>query len=280
MRSIFATPNPLHQEVFYTVHRAGHLIAGVEHSIRRKHYPGHELIVCLNGAGFLRIDGREHEVGKRDLAWVDCRMPHHYGAVVADPWEVYWVRFEGPRLTRLGELLGVAAEPIFRQIDFADAKATFEQTLDALESADADAPAQVHASIARLLAIAFRGRRLRAGEGQPVYPAELEPAVQRMKLFYFERCSVADLAERCGMSGSHFARRFRAAFGTGPIDWLRRERINQAKRRLVETDDAIKQIAEQVGYHDRFFFSKDFRKLAGVPPREYRRHEATREAEK
>ena len=58
-----------------------------------------------------------------------------------------------------------------------------------------------------------------------------------------------------------------------PIDWLRRERVNQAKRRLTESSDAIEEIATQVGYNDRFFFSRDFNKLTGYSPREFRRRE-------
>ena len=75
------------------------------------------------------------------------------------------------------------------------------------------------------------------------------------------------------MSPSHFTRTFRQAFGTSPIDWLRRRRITEAQRRLVESDDAIKRIAEQVGYGDRFFFSRDFRKVTGQTPRQFRARE-------
>ena len=54
------------------------------------------------------------------------------------------------------------------------------------------------------------------------------------------------------MSESHFSRSFKAAFGTSPIDWLRRERINQAKRRLVETADAIKELHRGASLTDIF----------------------------
>ena len=37
------------------------------------------------------------------------------------------------------------------------------------------------------------------------------------------------------------------------------------------TDDAVPWIAEEVGYRDRFFFSKDFKRLTGMTPREFRR---------
>ncbi len=41
--------------------------------------------------------------------------------------------------------------------------------------------------------------------------------------------------------------------------------------------DAIKEIATQVGYSDRYFFSKDFKRLAGISPREFRAQETVKE---
>jgi transcriptional regulator GlxA family with amidase domain len=44
--------------------------------------------------------------------------------------------------------------------------------------------------------------------------------LERMRLFYFEPLTVEELARHAGMSRSHFARHFKAALGTSPIDWL------------------------------------------------------------
>ena len=95
-----------------------------------------------------------------------------------------------------------------------------------------------------------------------------------MRLYYHKPTRVADLADLAGMSESHFSRMFKAAMGTSPIDWLRRERINQAKRRLVESEDAIKEVAQQVGYSDQFFFSKDFKKMTSLTPTQFRQTES------
>jgi AraC-like DNA-binding protein len=74
----------------------------------------------------------------------------------------------------------------------------------------------------------------------------------------------------CGLSVPAFTRAFRGALGTSPIDWLRRERITQAKRRLFDSADTIKEIARQCGYGDQFYFSRDFRRMAGCAPTEFR----------
>jgi AraC-like DNA-binding protein len=272
VRSLFATPSALHEEIFYTVVRAGHLIGGPDHYIHREHYPGHELILCIRGRGDVSIRGRRHPVAAGQLAWVACHRPHEHGADPRDPWELYWIRVDGPRLSRIAEVLDVESNPVFVECDFDSAALAYREIFDLMEGSRPDAPALIHAAAARLIALAFASRQ-RQQPAERQSPPVLERAVERMKLFYFQKHRAAELAALCGMSESHFTRLFRAAFGTTPIDWLRRERISQAKRRLVETRDAIKEIAAQVGYGDHYFFSKDFKRFTGVPPRAYRQRE-------
>lgn len=269
--SLYATPGQQHQDVFYTVPRAGHLVAGPDHHIRRDHFPGHEWILCLRGRGWVRVAGRTHDVTAGHWVWINCHQPHEHGAHATDPWEVLWIRAEGPRLVRLAELHDVAHAPVFVGFDSAAAVPLYQEIFALMQSGSPDAPAFIHAAVARLLALAVSARQRPPDE--PAVPPVLDRAVQHMTLFYFQRQRVDDLAARCGLSATHFSRLFKAAFGTSPIDWLRRERISQAKRRLTETRDAVKEIAAQVGYADPFFFSKDFKQLTGFTPGSYRRRE-------
>ena len=276
--SLYATPHAAHQDVFYTVLRAGHLIGGVDHRIHREHFPGHELILCLRGRGFVRVHGRRHPVSAGDFVWVNCHRAHEHGAEKVDPWEVLWIRVEGPGLAKMCPILSVQSAPVFTGFQRRAVEALYQEIFRLMESDAPDSAPRIHAAVAKLIALAFIARKTHGGSQEEEFPAVLGKAVQHMKLFYFERHTVAALAARSGMSGSHFSRMFKGAFGTSPIDWLRRERISQAMRRLVETDDAVKEIAEQVGYHDRFFFSKDFKRLAGHTPREFRQREQSKHA--
>lgn len=266
--SLYHTANPVHQDVFYTVPRAGHMIGGPDHHIRREHFPGHELIYCLRGTGYARIEGVTHRVGPGELAWINCHHPHEHGADRSDPWEVFWIRVEGPRLERMCTMLSANTNPVF---PVPSPEAIYRELFSLLENDAPDSAPRIHAAVARLLALICCARQ-RADTVVPL-PAPLRKVIEQMKLFYFEPHTVAGLAAKAGMSPSHFSRQFKAAFGASPIDWLRRERVNQAKRRLGDTEDPIQWIAQAVGYHDRFFFSKDFKKLTGFTPSEYRRRE-------
>jgi AraC-like DNA-binding protein len=79
------------------------------------------------------------------------------------------------------------------------------------------------------------------------------------------------LAKESGMALSTFRRRFRQAAGTPLHTYALQCRTAAARKLLGETDLSIKQIAEQLGYNDVYFFSRQFRKQTGVPPGAYRK---------
>lgn len=79
------------------------------------------------------------------------------------------------------------------------------------------------------------------------------------------------LAERVGMALSTLRRRFRIATGTALHHYALQCRIAEARRRLGETDEPIKTIADALGYSDVFFFTRQFRKLTGLTPAAFRR---------
>jgi len=81
---------------------------------------------------------------------------------------------------------------------------------------------------------------------------------------------VEDLASRIGMSPRTFARRFKAATGETPINYLHALRIISAKQLLEYDLKSVRQVSREVGYEDLTFFRRLFKRYTGSPPREYR----------
>lgn len=273
LKNLHATPAEWQRDLFYSVVRAGHLRAGLDHHIERETYPGHELILCLKGRGWVRIAGRIHDVSANQLVWVNCHHAHAYGAVAADPWEVFWIRVEGRALDRIAKMLQVRIQPVLDGLTAERAGQHFERLFAHLQSSQPGDAAVCDAAVAELVAMAFAARPSLLDSAAPELSPAVQKSIERMRLYYHMPTRVAELASMVGMSESHFSRTFKAAMGTSPIDWLRRERINQAKRRLIESDDAVKEIAQQVGYSDQFFFSKDFKKMTSLTPTQFREKE-------
>lgn len=87
------------------------------------------------------------------------------------------------------------------------------------------------------------------------------------------RCSspVSEMVDRSGLNSRTFARRFRAATGYQPIEYVQGLRIEAAKQ-LLESDTAnVEAISSLVGYDDPASFRRIFKRKVGLTPATYRR---------
>ena len=92
-----------------------------------------------------------------------------------------------------------------------------------------------------------------------------------MESHYAAVVGITELAEQAHMSRRTFERRFKAATGDAPGEYLQKLRIEAAKRILEMEFDTFEQITLRVGYQDVTTFSKLFSKRVGVPPSAYRK---------
>jgi transcriptional regulator GlxA family with amidase domain len=83
---------------------------------------------------------------------------------------------------------------------------------------------------------------------------------------------VRRMVARSGLSERTFKRRFKAATGYAPVEYVQALRIEEAKQLLETTRDPPDDIAHAVGYGDPAFFRRLFKRRTGVTPARYRQH--------
>jgi len=109
-------------------------------------------------------------------------------------------------------------------------------------------------------------------------PRQEAPADERMleAIMYatdhcHEEVTIEQLSERAGMRLSSFSRRFRQLFGKSPVAYMTQLRTNRAKELLIAGNwTNMREVAQQCGFHDEFYFSRRFKKQHGVAPTHYR----------
>ncbi len=82
---------------------------------------------------------------------------------------------------------------------------------------------------------------------------------------------VAAMTQRSGLTQRTFARRFLAATGRRPIDYVHALRIEGARDRLERSEDPVDDVGFAVGYADPTFFRRLFKRVTGLTPAAYRR---------
>ena len=75
----------------------------------------------------------------------------------------------------------------------------------------------------------------------------------------------AALAAICGVSVRTLQRHFRAHYGATVSEWLRQLRLNEAYKRVAR-GDRVKEVAFDLAYKQLSHFSRDFKRVHGVPP--------------
>jgi len=82
--------------------------------------------------------------------------------------------------------------------------------------------------------------------------------------------SAESVAERFNITRGHLSKTFKEEAGVTYIEYVTQLRIQEAKRRLKETNDSIQTILESVGYHDAASFHRKFKQITGQTPMQYR----------
>jgi AraC-like DNA-binding protein len=83
--------------------------------------------------------------------------------------------------------------------------------------------------------------------------------------------TVGTLADAAGMSRSAFALRFKELLGETPLEYVTNWRMHKATGLLAEDDKKLFEVAKSVGYESDAAFSKAFKRILGIAPREIRR---------
>lgn len=86
-----------------------------------------------------------------------------------------------------------------------------------------------------------------------------------------QHLSTDELARTACVSEATLRRQFRKHFGASPGQFANRLRIEEAKRRLHRSDEAMESLAFGLGFSDASHFSRMFRQSTGESPAEYRR---------
>lgn len=85
-----------------------------------------------------------------------------------------------------------------------------------------------------------------------------------------EHLSIQEVAQKLDIGYERFRKLFKKKLGISPGEYSIQERINAAKSVLLVTNNSIKEIALDLGFPDSFSFSKQFKKVVGLSPSEFR----------
>lgn len=100
---------------------------------------------------------------------------------------------------------------------------------------------------------------------------QLKQVLEFMEHNYTSQLTLQQLSASVSMSPKYFCRFFSEMTHQTPMDYLNRQRIEQACFQLSTTDDSITEIAYRNGFNDLSYFIRTFKKYKGITPGKYKR---------
>jgi AraC family transcriptional regulator, arabinose operon regulatory protein len=99
-------------------------------------------------------------------------------------------------------------------------------------------------------------------------------AVDLLKAHPDRRFTIPELARAVNLSHWHFTHLFLRETNISPTQFSRQMKFDTARNLLETSFLSVKEIMAAVGINDKSHFTKDFKKIYGLSPSEYRRRSA------
>jgi AraC family transcriptional regulator len=138
----------------------------------------------------------------------------------------------------------------------------------ATEVIDQDRFGAIDEALLTLVADTGRPDRARKHRASPPW---LRRVRDRLHASLDQRPSVVELAESEGLHPVYLTRRFRETYGASVSAYLRRLKIFEGARRLLEGPDTLTTIAHDLGFADQSHFCRCFHAAMHLTPMQYRR---------
>jgi AraC-like DNA-binding protein len=191
-----------------------------------------------------------------------------YKADATDPWEYYWVGFQGCDAHYLVELCGFKRSALVL-----DVSAALEEIKTCLVSIHKMRGSNITNDLGMTSSLYMFFNHLITCIGnahQGVHRSPLEQALRYINGHYSETINIQLICEQIGISRSHLYRLFMQELGVSPIDYLTEKRIAEACRLFRFHDISVNEAAYSVGFSDPLYFSRVFKKLRQISPGEFR----------
>ena len=229
------------------------------------------LVFTTAGSAWFRdVEGRQADLEAGDALLLFPGLGHAFAPRSGATWSEFFVIFSGPLFEPwYRERVLVPTAPVVRLGPAAWWLRRLQQAVG-----DIDDPTDGYATLARFqLLLCEVSQALQRTRGAD-HARWLQDVTAQLEATSAARPDLEAVADAVGTSSQVLRKRFQSLTGQSPHQWYAGLQMRRACDLLAE--QRVQEVAEQLGFCDQFQFSRRFKQVMGIPPREYQRHCAGR----
>ncbi len=246
--------------------------AGWQEGIMRKHFV--QVFWTAAGEGRMQLaPGKGYQaMGPGSLAIYYPGDVHDVMAAPDQPWEYRWWTMDGPLVEAIVHDFGFERGKVYQAGP--PPEALFERLTERLGDLSRAGETRAAAVAYELLSAAHAAANPHLGGGGVGGEESQEFSARCLAVIHANWADpgfgIDQLAAELGMHRSVVSRRFHAAMGLAPSEYLSRWRVQNALSRLKETSQPIQEVAYDCGWEDANYFARCIRQATGLSPRQFR----------
>ena len=231
----------------------------------------YQLLYIVSGKGHFYFHGEDRVVYAGRMVLIQPRQEQRYEYFGEDKPEVFWVHFTGSDVKNILRSYNIPMDdPIFYSGASSTYSYLFKEMVHELQNCKTGYEDLLAMYLRQIFLLVQRTRQEERPTVSTYIQEEMEFARRYFNEHYNEPISIQEYAESRNMSVCYFQRNFKQIVKHTPMQYLLTIRVNNAASLLETTDYSMAEIAAIVGYEDPLYFSRLFRKIKGVSPRDYR----------
>lgn len=266
--------------VYYDQSRLHVLFAGESqthpgHSLGPKLYDYYLLHFVESGKGVFRTEQQSYSLQTHDCFLIHPEQLVSYASSQEEPWKYRWAAFTGSASHGLVRQAGfTTGATVFRAADHS----RIPEWIECMQQGFNTRKSSSHTAAIGYLHLIMAEAMDHLAEELPLAGPEshlrstVRQMIQYMGTQYAHPVSIEDMAAGLGYNRAYLSRIFKQETGVSPVTYLLKLRIDKSRQLLRERPGlSIEQVAASVGMQDALYFSRQFSRLYGQSPSEYRR---------
>jgi AraC-like DNA-binding protein len=227
----------------------------------------------VEGKGVAAIDNIQYNITPNSFVVIPSGKAHSYAADENDSWTIFWVHFKGITADAIvnemiDQFMGNVGAVTYQQkrLDlFNDIYLNLERGFGI------DNLCYANLCLSHFLSSFLYNDKFNINEKKQSWNDDMiERSIDFMQRHLSQSLQLSQIAQEINISIPHFCFLFRKKTGFAPMEYFTQLKVQKACQYLLFTDLPIKNIAEQLGIQDPYYFSRMFTKLMGLSPRQYR----------